>query len=43
MRAGKRHAEQAQADIFQTKRILPKKKKKSCQVEVEEINQERGI
>ena len=40
MRAGKRHAEQA--DIFQTKRILPKKKK-SCQVEVEEINQERGI
>ena len=41
MRVGKRHAEQA--DIFQTKRILPKKKKKSCQVEVEEINQERGI
>ena len=41
MRAGKRHTEQA--DIFQTKEDFTKKKKKSCQVEVEEINQERGI
>ena len=40
MRVGKRHAEQA--DISNQQAFI-KKNNKTCQVEVEEINQERGI